>query len=337
MKRHVAALLIAAASVASAQVASHAPTSIKAAAPAVSPLTPTNKPVARVNGAVLTDRDLLREMYAIFPYARQHNGFPKEMEAQIRQGALQMIVFEELVYQEALRRKLQVPVARLDKDEAQFRSQFSSPQEFQEYLKDECNGSPKVLREKIRRSLLIDSLLKSEVQGKSVVTPAAARAYYDTHAKEFQHGENFSIQTISIVPPQKADAAALKEARKRADDALRQAKATKNYREFGLLAEKISEDDWHVNMGDRKNVEAAALPPPIVQAARKMKVGEVSELFQFGANYTLFRLNGYLPAGKVPFEQVKATLQSDLQKTKVNQLRSQLNKRLQKNAKIELL
>ena len=35
---------------------------------------PTGKPVARVNGAVLTDGDLLREEYTIFPYARQHNG-----------------------------------------------------------------------------------------------------------------------------------------------------------------------------------------------------------------------------------------------------------------------
>ena len=56
----------------------------------------SDKPVARVNGAVLTDRDLLREMYAIFPYAQQHNGFPKAQEAGIRQGALEMIIFEEL-------------------------------------------------------------------------------------------------------------------------------------------------------------------------------------------------------------------------------------------------
>ena len=32
-----------------------------------SPLQVSDKPVARVNGAVLTDRDLLREMYTIFP------------------------------------------------------------------------------------------------------------------------------------------------------------------------------------------------------------------------------------------------------------------------------
>ena len=74
---------------ASAQVASHAPTAVaKATAPQaasaqVSSMQVSDKPVARVNGAVLTDRDLLREMFSIFPYARQHNGFPKAEEAAI--------------------------------------------------------------------------------------------------------------------------------------------------------------------------------------------------------------------------------------------------------------
>src|SRR5271169_5901233 len=91
----------------SQMVASHAPTTVVKQSSVVAPQ-PAGKPVARVNGAVLTDRDLLREMYTIFPYARQHNGFPKAQEAAIRQGALEMIIFEELVYQEAVRRKLTI-------------------------------------------------------------------------------------------------------------------------------------------------------------------------------------------------------------------------------------
>src|ERR1019366_9838278 len=93
-----------------AQVASHAPTAVSQPARPGAPspaMVITGKPVARVNGAVLTDRDLQREMFAIFPYARQHNGnVPQEMEPQIRQGAMQMIIFEELAYQEAQRRKI---------------------------------------------------------------------------------------------------------------------------------------------------------------------------------------------------------------------------------------
>ena len=55
----------------------------------------TGKAVVKVNGAELTDRDLLREMFALFPYAKLHGGFPKKEEKEIRQGALQMIIFEE--------------------------------------------------------------------------------------------------------------------------------------------------------------------------------------------------------------------------------------------------
>src|SRR5215468_2492141 len=112
-------------------------------------LTPTGKTVARVNGTVLTDRDLLREMMTIFPYARQHGGkFPEAMEADIRRGALDMLEFEELVYQEALRRKMKISSARMETATKAFREQFRSAEEFQAYLKTECGDSIVNLREK---------------------------------------------------------------------------------------------------------------------------------------------------------------------------------------------
>ena len=134
----ISILLIVAVSPAWAQlVSSHAPTT-SAPLAANASLQAAGKPVARVNGAILTDRDLLREEYTIFPYARQHNGgIPKGMEADIRTGAMKMIVFEELVYQEAERRKLTVPPARLREAEAAFRKQFTNPQEYQDLLKRE--------------------------------------------------------------------------------------------------------------------------------------------------------------------------------------------------------
>ena len=195
-------------SVASAQVASHAPTPArtvmsahKASAPGV---LVSDKPVARVNGTALTDRDLLREMYAIFPYAQQHNGFPKELEPEIRRGALEMIVFDELVYQEAKRRQLKITPAKLARAEKEFRQQFPSKDVYEQFLQVEVNGSRQVLRERIRRSLLIEAVLKTEVGSKAVVSRAEAKAYYEKNPQRFEHGERFSIQTISIIPPQNA-------------------------------------------------------------------------------------------------------------------------------------
>jgi peptidyl-prolyl cis-trans isomerase SurA len=343
------ALLCGVFSAASAQVASHAPTAMKSmvinttgtAAPPVIPtgssMQVTGRPVVRVNGAVLTDRDLLREMFQLFPYARVHNGFPKSQEAEIRQGALAMIEYEELVYQEAERRKMTIPEARISKAVAEYRNKFQSDEEFNQYLKTEMGGSRQRFRQQIRRSMLIEALLKIEVTDKSNVSVPEAQAYYAKNPKSFSHGETFAFQTISIMPAENASAEVKQQARKKAEEILKQAKATKSFEEFGLLAEKVSEDDYRVNMGDHGPVERAKLPPEVIQRALAMQPGQVSDLIQAGTFYFCFRLNAHVPAGKVTFGEVRDRLMKDMKKAKNDELRAKLNKRLRQQAKVEEL
>jgi len=341
MKLHfpICTFFLCAFAAAGAQVASHAPTVFKqpAPSPAAGALAPSGKPVARVNGAVLTEADLVREEYSIFPYARQHNGLPKDMEPQIRAGALNMIIFEELVYQEALRRKMGIPAAKMQHAEADFRKQFSTPDEFNAMLQTEFHGSQPLLEQKIRRSLLIEALLKAEVDDKSKVTPVELRAFYDKNPVRFQHPESFTFQTISILPPDKATADQLAEGRKRAADAFTQAKATKTAEEFGMLAEKISDDDFRVMMGQHKPMPVDQIAPPVLKAVRAMKPGDVSDLIQLEQAYTIMRLGEHTPAGEARFEDVKAQLQKELEQSKTNQIRAALDKKLRQNAKIEEL
>ncbi len=297
----------------------------------------SDKPVARVNGAVLTDRDLLREMFQIFPYARQHNGFPKAQEGAIRQGALQMIIFEELVYQEANRRKLAVPPEQLKHAEAEFRKQFSTPEEYQQFVQTEMGGSKDTVRKKIQRSLLIEEVLKLEVEDKSAVSRAEVKAFYDKNPAKYLVPESFTFQSISILPPQNPSPDQAKEGRKHAQEALSQAQATKNYQEFGILAEKLSEDDYRVNMGDHKAVDRSKLPPQVVSALIAMKPGQVSDLIQIEQAYTIIRLNAHSPAHKQGYDEVKDSLHTDLQKAKYEQLRVNLDKQLRAKSKVEIL
>jgi parvulin-like peptidyl-prolyl isomerase len=331
----ICAILLTTSSFATAQVASHQQQSFAVAS---TQLRPAGKPVARVNGVVLTDVDLVREEYSIFPYAAQHDGkVPTDMEPGIRKGALQMIIFEELVYQDALRKKLTISPDKLNKAEAQFKQRFDTPAAFQQYLQSEYKGNEQALREKIKRSLLIDQLLKAEVDDKSSVSLAEVRAYYDKNGQRFQYPESFGIQTISIIPPDKATPAQLQEAKKRADAAYTQAKATKTAEQFGLLAEKISEDDYRVMMGDHKWVARDHMPPEMLQPALKMKDGEMSSLIQVGQYYVIFRMNKHVPAGKTPFDMVKEPLRKEMEKNKTNEVRANLDKKLRQNATVETL
>jgi len=312
------------------------------------PPQPRSKPVARVNGAVLTEVDLLREMYSIFPYARQHNGsFPKVMEADIRRGALNMIEFEELVYQEAVRRHMTIAPERLAKAEREFRQQFTTEHQYREFLKSETNGSVAEMRARIARSLLIEDLLKIEVTDKSRVSAAEARAYYQKHPGQFQLPETYAVQTITIMPPVRASrmqpnpppptADQLTLMRARAEAALRQAQTTRTYEQFGTLAEKISEDDYRVMMGDHKAVDAKELPPEILGAVSKMKPGQISGLIHAEDAYSIVRLNGHTPGRMQPFDEAFGPLRGQLQGKKQESLRHQLNIRLRKTAKIEEL
>jgi parvulin-like peptidyl-prolyl isomerase len=301
-----------------------------------------------VNGAVLTDHDLLREMYTIFPYAKQHNGgFPKQMEADIRRGALKMIEFEELAYQEASRRHLAIAPERLAVSEKQFRQRFENDQHYQHFLQTEVNGSQQVLRTKIKRSLLIEDFLKEQVNDKSAVTEAEAKAFYLNNPDRFRMTESYAVQTITILPPKDLGAKQLapgamnpeieKQLRARAEDALKQANATKNYEQFGVLAEKISEDDYRVMMGDHRAVKAADLPAPILAVISKLQPGQMSDLIRVDGAYTIVRLNAHNPAQMQTFAEAKDPLRAQMQQSKAERLRRELDAQLRRNAKIEEL
>jgi parvulin-like peptidyl-prolyl isomerase len=345
-KFSTAALILIALTTASAQVASHTPTLNVKGQPSPANASPANpissnqvadKIVVRVNGVGLTNRQVVREMYAIFPYARQHNGFPKSEEAQIRKGALEMIIFEELVYQDAIRRKMTVPQATLDKAASDLRKGFASPEKYQEFLQTECKGSRQWLLKKIERSILIEEVLKAEVKDRATVSLAQAQAYYDQNPASFEYPESFTIQTISVIPPANASGETLAKTRTRAEDALRQAKATKAFDDFGLLAEKLSDDDYRVSMGEHKPAERNQLPPPVLQAALNLQPGQVSDLIQLDQAYTVIRLITHTAAGKKTFAEVKDSLRTNLQKKKVDQLRADLGNKLRKAAKVDVL
>jgi parvulin-like peptidyl-prolyl isomerase len=102
-----------------------------------------------------------------------------------------------------------------------------------------------------------------------------------------------------------------------------------------LLAEKISEDDYRVMMGDHQLVEAAKLPAQILAAVRKMQPGQVSSIIQVDRVFTIVRLNKHVPAGMRKFADVRDALRQQLQRQNVERLRAELNHLLRKGARIE--
>lgn len=338
MKLIITTLILIASLAATAQVASHAPTVQPANAPMAAAATPSARPVVRVNGAVLTDRDLVREMMNVFPYAKQHGGkFPKDSEPEVRKAALRNLEFEEMVYQEAKRRGIAVPPAKLNQAAKDFRAQFDSEAQFQQYLKAEQKGSAQELRGKIRRAILIDMVLKSEVENRAQMTDVQLRAFYDKNPERFRKPDSVSIQTITLAYGDNPSPADKEKARRQAEDALKQVKATKDYEGFGQIAEKVSMDDWHVMMGDHKWLHRGRMPEAVEKVVFAMKAGEVSGIIDAGDSFCIARVNGREDAHLIGFNEVKTQLKHDLEQQKKDELRAAFDQRLRKTARIEEL
>ena len=90
-------------------------------------------------------------------------------------------------------------------------------------------------------------------------------------------------------------------------------------------------------MGDHKPLSRSKLAPIVVQALLHLQPGQVSDIIQVENIYTIVRLNKHVPAGKRKFEEVKGQLIPQLEKTKTNQIRANLDKKLKQKAKIEVL
>ncbi len=320
-----------------AQVSMHAPVLQPASVPA-STAVPASKPVVKVNGTVLTQSDLVREMLNVFPYAKQHGGkFPKDAEPEIRKKAMRNLEFEELAYQQAQKRGMTVAPAKLNKAMKDFRDQFETEAQFQQYLKVEQRGSMQELRSNIQRAILIDQIMKVEVTSKAKFTDAQALAFYQKNPDRFRKPDSISIQTITIAYGDNPSAAAKQKARKAAEDALAQAQATKDYESFGLLAEKVSMDDWRVVMGDHKWLHRGRMPKQVEDVVFNLKAGQMTGIIDTGDSFCIARVNGVEPAHEVPFDQVKAQLKKDLEQQKADELRASYEAQLRKNAKIEEL
>jgi hypothetical protein len=230
---------------------------------------------------------------------------------------------------------MHINATRLDQAVADLRAQFDSDIAFQQFLKTEFHGSQATLRRKVERSLLIDELLDVEVAKKSDVSSAEVRAAYDRDPARFSLPRQVSIQSISVLIPDDASPEQEMTMRHCAEDVLRKAKATRNSEEFGVLAEKHSDDNWRVMMGDHGLVEEDKIPPQVAQIAFSMKPGDVSDIIRAENSFCIVRVNANQPARHLPFEEVKAQIRKTLEAQRVDQLRGALNRRLRKTAKVE--
>jgi parvulin-like peptidyl-prolyl isomerase len=271
----------------------------------------------------------------VFPYYTMHgNAIPKEYEANVRRKALDNLIDAELVYQEAQRRKLQIPSREWQQRLSEIRKEYGSQAEFEATMK-KYFGTREAFEKKLRHDMLLDKIYLLEVKQKSAVTAAEVRAYYDANQERYVQPESVSFQTISALFPNNATPADRQAARQRIEKLLPQARAAKNYEEFGILAEKASEDDYRVMMGEHKMVHRTTIAPEFAFVF-SLKEGELSGIVESPAGYHIVRLNQHRDAKKLTFAEVSPSIRDMLEKQRLQERSKAFFESLRSKARVEV-
>jgi peptidyl-prolyl cis-trans isomerase C len=281
----------------------------------------------------LTQAQLREQEESIFPYFKMHGGdIPSTAKPEIHRQAMDKLILEELLYQEAKRRHLVVPEAKYQKGIQDLRKSFKSEQSYKAAVTKKY-GSMAAFDIHLRRTLLINQLWDGEVKSRAIVTELDARNYYQKNPARFVRPEAVKLQSISFMFPADATPEKKEQVRKRAAEELPRAMAAKSYEEFGVLAEKISEDSWHVMMGDHKLVHRGEVDPQF-EIIFSMKPNETTGLIESREGLHILRVNEHQTQRQMPFSEIKDRLRKDLQAKKYRERADQFEKDLKEKATI---
>lgn len=167
-----------------------------------------NKIAAVVNGEMITVFDLHTTVAPDLIKNKLNADNPAHKQAvdEINSKALDMMIMDILIAQEAARLKVTVADGEVDAEIARIMQQSKLPKaDFENQLKKE-GLTPDTLRERLRKTIMRQKLMGQMVGRKVVVTPEEIAQYYNENKHAFTTGS--TVHMAMIVYPPKADAEA---------------------------------------------------------------------------------------------------------------------------------
>jgi peptidyl-prolyl cis-trans isomerase SurA len=161
-----------------------------------------------------------------------------------------------------------------------------TPDEFRKVLANE-KISYAAYREDFRHQLMLQRLRTREVDKNVFVTEAEVDNYLATAATQAGGENEYRLSHVLIRVPEEASPDLIEQRRKRAEEALAQIKSGTD---FGQIAASYSDADNALTGGDLGWRTTARLPQIFIEAAQKMKKGDVSAVIRSPAGFHIIKL-----------------------------------------------
>jgi peptidyl-prolyl cis-trans isomerase SurA len=271
--------------------------------------------LVKVNGEIFTKTDLeQRQVAALRQKGQQIDLKNDPNNAQLRKALDEITpqimvdaVDEMLVVQRGreLGYKLGDDQFKSVLDNIKKENKIETEEQFQAALKSE-NMSLADLRRNLERSMIYQRVQQNEVLGKIGVTDDEARAYYQTHLKEFTTQPSVTLREIlvSVGGDAKGLNVAADDAAKAKAEAIRR-RVTTGGENFEKMAAEISDSPSKANGGLIGPLSVNDISPDLRKLVEGMKSGDVSDLVRTSRGYQILKLETITPTQTLTLEQAR--------------------------------
>jgi len=291
--------------------------------------------VARVNGAPVTRMDVFLQVERILPMASYHGGLKADAWRRVVDRALDAATDRELVYQDALKRGLEVPKKRLEEIESQTIAQAGSKKAFEDWLRAR-NISREEFREFQRKDEIAANLERqvlAEKEGKAPPSDADLKQYYDANRAKFVVPPSMDVQHLLIRVPAWASPEEWKRGETRAGWIAKRGKAGED---FGRLVRMYSDDqDSKASGGRLSTVHGGRFAEPIEKVVEGLKPGQIGGPVRSLYGYHVVKLLARTPARQLKFAEIDhEQLRTDLRRLAIRDAIDDWHRGLRKGARV---
>lgn len=242
---------------------------------------------------------------------------------QLYRRALENMILDILIGQEAERQKVTVSTAEVDGEITRVMKQSRlAKADFEKQLARE-GLTPDSLRDRVRKTLLRQKLMGMMVGRKVVVTPEEVAAYYEANKDKIRSGG--TLRMALLIYPDNADAASW--ARKiKAGNA-----------KFGDVVRQLSIGPNKQGGGDVGPVPLEKLGPNWRQILSKLNEGEVSPVFPYeGKKAQVQLLQAPKAAGTMTLAEATPMIENILREPRLQERFAEYTEQLRKKAVIDI-
>lgn len=281
-------------------------------------------PIAKVNGHNIPKEEFIDLYQAEVASAmKQMNTTQITDEVRIKTGihSVQLLLEHEILYQEAVKRKLTIPDKELntewDATIQRLRTSIAkdgNKEPSEEEILRRGGRTREEAREQLRKALLTRKMREQVLTDhKITVSDADVKDFYEKNKEGFKQPERLHLQQIFVGsrkgPRDPVDSKKKEQAHERIEQALKRVRAGES---FEAVAKSVSEAPDSSKGGDMNMIPVQNLPPFYVKAASAMHPGDISDIIESDYGYHFIKLIEIGAAGDASMDKASPFIRSVL-------------------------